>query len=223
MLSIYTFVFSVVFQAKWGATHSESKTEFAIILFSGLIIFNFFVEVINRAPDMIIQNVSYVKKVVFPLEVLPFVAAGSALFHTFVSVLVLLTFNVLVNHTFHLTVFFLPLIILPLFMLVLGFSWFLASLGVYLRDVGQTVGILTTALLFMSPIFFPATALPEQLRAYLFVNPLTFIIEQTRQALIWGTAPDWSGLVVYFFAACLFAWLGLLWFQKTRKGFADVL
>jgi lipopolysaccharide transport system permease protein len=223
MLCIYTFVFSVVFQAKWGATHSESKTEFAIILFAGLIVFNFFAEVMNRSPEMIIQNVNYVKKVVFPLEILPFIAAGSALFHTFVSIVVLLAFNALVNHTFHLTAFLMPLILLPLVVLVLGVSWFLASLGVFLRDVGQTVGILTTALLFMSPIFFPPTALPEQLRAYLFLNPLTFIIEQSRHALIWGSAPDWSGLFCYLVGAGIFAWLGLLWFQKTRKGFADVL
>jgi lipopolysaccharide transport system permease protein len=223
MLTIYTFVFSVVFKAKWGQGHSESKTEFALILFAGLIIFNFFTEVINRAPELILTNVNYVKKVVFPLEVLPVVAAGSALFHTLISVLVLLCFEAIINQAVPFTALFLPIVLLPLLIQVLGWAWFLASLGVFLRDVGQTVGILTTALLFLSPIFFPPTALPEGLRAYLFLNPLTFIIEQARGVLIWGIPPDWSGLAIYTLVSVMVAWAGYFWFQKTRKGFADVL
>lgn len=223
MLVIYTFVFSVVFQAKWGQSHSESKTEFAIILFAGLIIFNLFAEIINRAPGMILSNVNYVKKVIFPLEILPVVAAGSALFHTAISVLVLFCFHSLVNQVFPLTAFLLPVVLLPLLVLTLGFAWLLASLGVFLRDVGQTIGILTTALMFLSPIFFPASALPEQLRHYLFLNPLTFIIEQTREVLIWGNIPNWQGLAGYMLVSLAVNWGGLFWFQKTRKGFADVL
>lgn len=223
MLCVYTFVFSVVFQAKWGMAASESKTEFAIILFAGLIVFNLFAEVINRAPDMILQNVSYVKKVVFPLEILPIVTAGSAIFHAFVSVAVLLMFNIIVNKSFQLTALLFPVVISPLLLLMLGLSWILASLGVFLRDVGQTIGILTTALLFMSPVFFPTSALPESLRWYLMFNPLAFIIEQTRQTLVWGGCLDWFGLGMYSMVAMMIAWLGLAWFQKTRKGFSDVL
>lgn len=223
MLAIYTFVFSVVFKAKWGASHSESKTEFAIILFAGLIIYNLFSEVLNRAPGLILSNVNYVKKVVFPLEILPAVAAGSALFHTLISVIVLLMFHSLVNQVLPVTAFLLPFVVLPLLILILGFAWILASLGVFLRDVGQTIGMLTMALMFLSPIFFPASALPESFRPYLFLNPLTFIIEQTRSVLIWGKLPDWQGLGIYFLASLAVAWGGLFWFQKTRKGFADVL
>lgn len=223
MLAIYTFVFSVVFKAKWGASHSDSKTEFAIILFAGLIVFNLFSEVVNRAPSMILSNVSYVKKVVFPLEVLPIIAIGSSLFHSLVSVIVLLVFNGMVNQVFPLSALLLPLVLLPLFALTLGFAWLLASLGVFLRDVGQTVGILTTALMFLSPLFFPASALPESIRGYLFLNPLTFIIEEVRKVLVFGQFPDWQGLGLSFFAYVFFAWVGFVWFQKTRKGFADVL
>jgi lipopolysaccharide transport system permease protein len=223
MLAIYTFVFSMVFKAKWGATHSDSKTEFALILFAGLIVFNLFADVVNRSPDIIVANVNFVKKVVFPLELLPVIASCSALFHAFVSTGVLLTFNGIINHTFSFTVFILPIIFIPLTILILAFAWFLSSLGVYLRDVGQTVTLLTTALLFLSPIFFPPTALPEQIRPYLHLNPLTFIIEQSRKVLIWGQMPDWQGLCLYTLFATALAWLGYLWFQKTRKGFADVL
>lgn len=222
MLVIYTFVFSVVFRSKWGQG-SESRTEFAIIMFAGLIIFNLFVEVINRSPNIVLNNVNYVKKVVFPLEILPLIAFGSALFHAFTSVAVLLFFYFIVNLTIHYTIIFLPIVLLPLFFITLGISWFLASLGVYLRDVSQTVGILTSALLFTTPIFFPTTALPERIRSFLFLNPLTFIIEQTRNILIWGEIPYWHGLVFYTGLSIIVAVSGLLWFQKTRKGFADVI
>lgn len=222
MLVIYTFVFSVVFRSKWGQG-AESRTEFAIIMFAGLIIFNLFVEVVNRSPSMVLQNANYVKKVVFPLEILPLVAFGSALFHTFISAMVLLFFYFIVNLTIHYTIIFFPIILLPLFFITLGISWFLASLGVYLRDVSQTVGILTSALLFTTPIFFPASALPEGIRSFLFLNPLTFIIEQTRNILIWGEIPHWRGLVFYTGLSVVVAVCGLLWFQKTRKGFADVI
>lgn len=223
MLAIYTFVFSVVFQAKWGQSHSDSKTEFAVILFAGLIVFNLFAEVINRAPCLILSNVSYVKKVVFPLEILPVIAAGSALFHTIISVIVLLVFHGLVSHVFPVTALLFPVVLLPLLVLILGLSWFLASMGVFLRDVGQTISIFTTALMFLSPIFFPASALPEHIRKYLFLNPLTFIIEQTREVLLWGALPNWYGLGAALLISMVFAWVGLFWFQKTRKGFADVL
>lgn len=223
MLAIYTFVFSVVFRAKWGQTHSESRTEFAIILFAGLIVYNLFAEVLNRAPSIILSNANYVKRVVFPLEILPVTAICSALFHCMVSVLVLLAFNLVLNGIFSMTFFLLPVVLLPLLVLTLGIAWFLASLGVFLRDVGQVVGILTAALLFMSPIFFPAAALPEQIRGWLFLNPLTFIIEQARQVLIWGGMPHWGGLALYLFLSLWVCWGGLAWFQKTRKGFADVL
>ncbi|MDD2302072.1 MAG: ABC transporter permease [Eubacteriales bacterium] len=223
MLAIYTFVFSVVFQARWGHSHSESKTEFAVILFAGLIVFTLFAEVVNRAPGLILGNVSYVKKVVFPLEILPVIAAGSALFHTIISVMVLLAFHGLVRGVLPVTVLLLPVVLLPLLILILGLAWFLASLGVFLRDVGQTIGIFTTALLFLSPVFYPVSALPEGIRRYLFLNPLTFIIEQTREVLLWGNCPDWCGLAISLFINAGFAWAGLFWFQKTRRGFADVL
>lgn len=221
MLAVYTFVFSIVFQTRWGGG-SGDKFEFATILFAGLIVFSLFSECITRAPSLILGNVNYVKKVVFPLEILPWVAMGSALFHAVASLGVLLLFLAGLG-TVHWTVIFLPLVWLPLLLLIVGCQWVLASLGVYVRDVVQAVGMLVTVLMFLSPIFYPVSALPEKLRGYLFLNPLTLIIEQTRNVLIWGKAPDWGPLAVYAAASLAVAWLGLFWFQKTRKGFADVL
>jgi lipopolysaccharide transport system permease protein len=222
MLIVYTFVFSVVFKARWN-TGSDSKTEFALVLFAGLIVFNLFAECFNRAPSLILSNVNYVKKVVFPLEILPWVALGSALFHTFISLGVWLIAYLILFGMPHPTVFFLPLVILPLLLLIMGLTWGLASLGVYLRDVSQLIGLFTTVLMFLSPIFYPASALPEQYRHLLLFNPLTLVIEQAREVMFWGKLPNIPLLSVYLLAAVLIAWLGFAWFQKTRKGFADVL
>lgn len=222
MLLVYTFVFSVVFKARWSGG-SDSKTEFALILFAGLIVFNLFAECFNRAPGLILANVNYVKKVVFPLEILPWVALGSALFHALISLGVWLIAYLILFGVPHITVLLLPLVILPLLLLIMGLTWGLASLGVYLRDVSQFIGIVTTVLMFLSPIFYPASALPEKYRHLLLLNPLTPAIEQARDVLFWGKVPDMSMLSIYLLAGTLIAWLGFAWFQKTRKGFADVL
>lgn len=224
MLVVYTFVFSVVFKARWGVGGvEETKAQFAVVLFVGMIVHGLFAEVLNRAPGLISANVNYVKKVVFPLEILPVISMGAALFHSLVSLAVLLVAFVIFNGYLHWTAIFIPLVLLPLVILVLGLAWMLASLGVFLRDVGQTIGIITTVMMFLSPVFFPVTALPEQYRPVIMANPLTFIIEQAREVLIWGRVPDWISLGIYILVATIIAWVGYIWFQKTRKGFADVL
>ena len=224
MLVVYTFVFSEIFKSRWGGIGGDdSKTQFAVVLFVGMIVLSLFSEVLNRAPSLILSNVNYVKKVVFPIEILPVIAMGAALFHSFISLGVLLAAFALFNGYLHWTVVFTPLVLLPLVILTIGLAWMLASLGVFLRDVGQTIGIITTLLMFISPVFYPITAVPERFRPIIMANPLTFIIEQAREVLIWGHLPNWSGLGVYTLTATAIAWAGYAWFQKTRKGFADVL
>ncbi|HQV89715.1 MAG: ABC transporter permease [Nitrosomonas sp.] len=222
MLVVYTFVFSVVFKARW-AGGTDSRSEFALVLFAGLMVYNLFSECINRSPGLVLGNMNYVKKVVFPLEILPVVAIGSATFHLLISLFVWLIFYLLLFGIPQISVLLLPIVLMPFFLLILGFSWFLASLGVYLRDVSQIVGVLTTALMFLSPIFYPMTALPEEYHIFLQFNPLTFIIEQARDVMIWGRGMNWIAWVAYWVFAALVAWLGFAWFQKTRAGFANVL
>ncbi len=224
MLTVYTFVFSEIFKSRWGGMGSdESKTQFAVVLFVGMIVLSLFSEVLNRAPGLILSNVNYVKKVVFPLEILPVIAMGAALFHSLISLGVLLAAFALFNGYLHWTAVFTPLVLLPLVILTLGLAWMLASIGAFLRDVGQTIAIITTVLMFLSPVFYPVTAVPERFRPFIMANPLTFIIEQAREVLIWGHMPNWLGLSIYTLAATLVTWAGYAWFQKTRKGFADVL
>lgn len=222
MLTVYTFVFSEIFKSRWAGA-SESKTQFAVLLFVGMIVQGLFSEVLNRAPSLIVSNVNYVKKVVFPIEILPIVAMGAALFHSLISLSVLLVAFAIFNGYLQWTAVFAPLVLLPLIILIVGFAWMLASLGVFLRDVGQTITIITTVLMFLSPVFYPVSAVPERFRVWIMANPLTFIIEQAREVLIWGHFPDWTGLGIYTLAAVAVAWAGYAWFQKTKKGFADVL
>jgi lipopolysaccharide transport system permease protein len=222
MLTVYTFVFSEVFKARWDVA-GESKTEFALVLFAGLIVFNLFAECINRAPGMILANPNYVKKVVFPLEILPFVSLLSALYHALISLAVWLVAFIVFFGMPHASALLLPLVLIPLALFIMGLSWGLSSLGVFLRDVSQIMGVVTTVIMFLSPIFYPASALPEEYRHLIYLNPLTPVIEMTRDLLYWGKLPDWFDLSLYWLATGVIAWLGFAWFQKTRKGFADVL
>lgn len=224
MLVVYTFVFSEVFKSRWGEIGGDdSKIQFAVVLFVGMIMLGLFSEVLNRAPGLIVSNVNYVKKVIFPLEILPVVAMGASLFHSLISLGVLMAAFLVFNGYIHWTVIFIPLVLLPLVILTMGIAWMLASLGVFIRDVGQTIAIVTTVLMFLSPVFYPVTAVPERFRPFIMANPLTFIIEQAREVLIWGHLPNWVGLGAYTMTTIGIAWVGYAWFQKTRKGFADVL
>jgi lipopolysaccharide transport system permease protein len=222
MLCIYTLVFGFIFGSRWTES-SASQTEFALILFSGLIVFNLLGECINRAPSLILSNSNYVKKVVFPLEILSWVALGSALFHAGVSLLVwFIAYSVLIGVP-NITSLMLPVVLLPFLVLVVGLTWLLAALGTFLRDIGQLMGLIVTAMMFLSPIFYPITNLPEVMQPWMNFNPLTIPIGQTREVIMWGRMPDWQLVGTYSCVSVVIAWLGFFCFQKTRRGFADVL
>jgi lipopolysaccharide transport system permease protein len=161
--------------------------------------------------------------VVFPLEVLSIVSTNAAVFHASASFGVLLIALLATNGLIHWTVILLPIVLLPLMLVALGASWILASVGTYVRDVGQGIGLFTTLLMFLSPVFYPISAVPERFQGVLKLNPLTFIIEQARTITVYGELPDLVGLFVYTAVSTGFLWLGYFWFQHTRRGFADVL
>ncbi|MDR3429439.1 ABC transporter permease [Silvimonas sp.] len=222
MLCVYGFFFSVVFKARWAGGNG-TKSEFALILFIGMIVFNVFAECFNRAPGLVVSNSSYVKRVVFPLEILPVVALGAAFFHFIVGFVVWLMFYIVVEGLPHPSLLLLPVILLPFALFILGLSWIIASLGVFLRDVSQVVGVLTTALMFLTPIFFSAASLPAQYQVLIHLNPIAVVVEMVRSVAIFGV-----GVNLKLFALCavmsgLTCCIGFAWFQKTRKGFSDVL
>lgn len=223
LLVVYTFVFTVVFKARWGVDADQSKGAFALQLFAGIIVHGVLAEILNRAPVIVLQHTSYVKRVVFPLEVLPLIPLGSSIFNAGVSLIALVIAQVLLTGVISPLLWLAPVVLLPLTVFTMGVGWMLASLGVYLRDISHTMGLLATILLFLSPIFYPLSALPEKYHPIILLNPLTFILEQFRAVVIEGTWPNWTGLSIYTVLAVLVAWAGFAWFQKTRKGFADVL
>ncbi|WP_279027651.1 ABC transporter permease [Gibbsiella quercinecans] len=222
MLCVYSFVFSVVFQAKWGAL-PQGKGVFAVVLFAGLIIFNFLAECIGRGPSVFTGNVNYVKKVVFPLGCLPISAALSALFNFFVSFIILLIAELIVFGHIPLSALLFPVFFLPIFIIGIALLFILSSLGVYLRDISQAVPIIITFLMFLSPIFYPLSAIPEAYRPIMAINPLAFLIENTRELLIMGNViPLISFVMLYIISVCFFAFAFYV-FKKTKKGFADVI
>lgn len=223
MLSVYTFVFSVIFKSRWAASASQNQFDYAIIMFVGIIIHGVLSDVLNKASTLITSNVNYVKKVVFPLEILPIISMGSALFHACVSLGVLLIACLLVNGKLYATILILPIIIIPFLLLVLGLAWIVASLGVFIRDTSQTISIITLVMLFLAPVFYSAEVVPEKYQFLLKFNPLTFIIEQARNVIIFGKLPNWNGLFIYSLISLVIFWIGYAWFQKTKKGFADVI
>lgn len=222
MLTVYTLVFSVAFKARWGAG-DESKVTFALALFSGMIVYNLFVECLNRAPTLISSKPNYVKKVIFPLEIFPWVILLSALLHFLVSLGILLIFCIAAGISLNATVLFIPLIILPVILIALGLTWLLASLGVYLRDISQSIGIISTVLLFLSPVFYKTSSFPEKYQIFFALNPVALPIEQLRGVLLFGQPVDWMSWAVSLVVGCIIVYLGFWWFQKSRKGFADVI
>jgi len=223
MLAVYTYVFGVVFKAHWGAWFGDSKVAFALILFCGMTVFNVFGESVNGSVGIVTGNTNYVKKVVFPLELLPVSTVLSACFFGLVWIVILLLGTVFCFHKFYLTVVLLPLIFIPLILFSCGVSWFVAALGVFFRDLSHVIGILLQVLCFMTPIFYSLEMVPERIRWVMLWNPLTVLVQSVRQILIFGQWPDGATLgIVTLFSVVVFQG-GYFWFMKTKRGFADVL
>ncbi len=222
MLVVYTIFFSMIMKIRWGEG-DENRMDFAILLFVGLVLYGFVAECINRAPGLITANVNYVKKVVFPIEILPVVSCGSAFFHWLISMLVLMLALIISGHGVPLTAILIFPVMLPLVVYALGIGWVLASIGVFMRDLNQVVGVFTQVLMFMSPVFYPASKIPEGYRGVFFANPLTVLIEQARAVLVFGNQPAWTELVAQLAIASIVAGAGFWLFQITKRGFADVL
>lgn len=223
MLAVYTFVFSVVFEIRWGVSAEESRAAFAIALFMGLISFSIFAETVNAAPSAVLSQPNLVKRVVFPLEVLPLVRLLGAFVQAFFSLVILILGMIAVFGAVPWTIVLLPLVWIPLGLFTLGLSYFLASVGVFIRDVAALTGILTTMLLFLSPIFYPLRAVPERFHFIYRLNPVAVFVEEARKVAVWGALPDWAwlGFAGLFSLAVLI--FGFLWFMKSKNAFADVL
>lgn len=223
MLAVYTLVFSQVFKARWGTSEHAGPLAFAVNLFAGLIVFNLFSECVNRAPGLVLANPNYVKKVIFPLDILAPVALGTAGFHAITSLLVLIIFEVAGYGRIPYSILWLPLVWTPLLLGTLAITWLLSAIGVFLRDIGQLVGVIVSILMFLSPIFFPLSALPPRWLPILQLNPLAHVIEQTRSVAITGNPPDVTYLICGITLGLLACETSYRAFQKAKPAFADVM
>jgi len=224
MLTVYTFVFSSILPMRWSqGDQSFGTVAFAIVLFYGLAIHTYFVEVMTQSPTMIVANANFVKKIVFPLGTLSVIASLASFFHLIMTLLLIVVFQVLFLNTFSVLSLAAPLFILPCLFMAMGLAWLLSAVGTYFRDLGQIVTPLMTALLFLGPVLYPVSAVPEAYRQYVYLNPVTFPTEQLRLIMVWNEQPDWLGLSIYSsISLCVFL-IGRSLFNFLRSGFADVV
>jgi lipopolysaccharide transport system permease protein len=218
-LAVFTFVFGHIFPARWP--NQRSGVPDAIMLFAGLMTFNLFADSISRAPASVRGYPSYVKKIIFPLEILPMVPLGTALTHATFN-LFILVFALSWFGQLHWGMLLIPILILPLLLLVLGLTWFLAAWGVFIKDMSQIVPVFVQLLMFLSPVFYPSTAVPGVLKPIYGLNPLTPALENVR-AVISGMPVMWSEWLIALGVASAIFLLGFAFFQHSREEFADVL
>lgn len=223
MMLVYSFVFGVVFKAKWDMQASNSDTEFAVILFVGISVYSVFTEAIMIAPTLITANANYVKKVIYPLEILSMVGIGSSLVQLAFNVALILLSRIIVIKTMDFFVLLFPLVLLPLLMLTLGLSWLLSAIGVFLKDMRQIASIITLVFGYATPVFFPITAVPEKLRWVMEINPMTAIVNNARNVLVFGRDPDWGALFAVYVVSYIVMMAGFRFFKKVKPGFADAM
>jgi lipopolysaccharide transport system permease protein len=221
-LAVYTTVLGFILKVKWPS-HANTPLETALLYFVGLTFYDFFMESVSAAPGLMADNVNFVKKVVFPLEILPVAAVGAALVRLGVTSMILLAFFLVIRGVPPLASIAVPVVVAPFALMVLGAVWFLSALGAYVRDLRQLMGVLALVMMYLSPIFFPLSVLPARVRVFFYANPLSFVIESTRAALFAGQWPNWGALVLYAAVAWLFAAAGYRWFLRVKPGFADVV
>jgi len=223
MLGIYTFVFSVIFPGHFSNRPEQGPKEYAFTVFIGLTFFHLLVDSFSGAPSLVVGNPNFVKKVVFPLEILPAASVGAAVFH-FLVIMVLFFVGAFISGVgISWTAFWLPAIVLPLIMIALGLCWLLSALGVFLRDLQQLVGFASLVLMWASAIFFSPQMIPSAVWTFLRFNPLLQSIDLARHAVMWGEAPSLIRLAYVYAAGAFTLGFGLFVFRKMRPAFADVL
>lgn len=223
MMVIYSFVFGLVFKARWDMQVSESNTEFAVILYVGIALYTVFSETINIAPMLITSNVNYVKKVVFPLEILSMTSIGSSMVQLLFNLIVIIISKAIIIGHLDAVMLLFPMVLVPLVFLTLGISWILSAIGTYVRDMKQAATIITLIFGYATPVFFPFSTVPEHLRWILELNPMTTIVNNARNVLIYGIMPDWPSLGKVFVISYLLMLVGFHFFQKVKPGFADAI
>ncbi|MGE0230438.1 MAG: ABC transporter permease [Flavobacteriaceae bacterium] len=222
MLGVYTFVFGVVLNSRWQ-DRTDDPFMFPVIYFSGLILFNFFFDSISRAPTLMREHQAFIKKIYFPVEIFSYSVLGSAIFRFAIGFAILILFYLPIAGFPPAASLIYPFIFFGLVLFTLGFTWILTAVSVFLRDIAHVIGLVVLLSMFLSPLFYPLSAVPEAARWVLMLNPLTYPLEASRNALFFGEWPSLAGMVTYIVAGWLWASFGYFAFMRVRPVFADVL
>lgn len=222
MLVVYTVAFGQILGSRWNQT-ANTEAPFGVVLFLGIMVHGFFAECLSRSPRLMIDNSNYVKRVVFPLHILPWTVMLSASFHLLANTVVFAVLAKILAGTFSPYIVLVPVVMLPLALLSVAVGWVASSLGVYLRDISQAIPVIVTALLFLSSAIVPVESLSENYQLVFQLNPLTFFIDEVREVALWGRPPDWVGLAWRGAASVVVLYAAYAWFRATSRGFADVL
>ena len=223
MLSIYTFVFGYVFAVRCPGFLNSNIFQFSLVLYCGLAFYNSFNEAISRAPNNIIENVNYLKKAVFPLEILTPILVSSSATNLLINVLLIAIIKSILISPITLNFLFILIVLFAFLTMLLGLSWIFSAVGVYIRDLNHLVTNSVTGLLFLSPIFYPIASLPEWLRPYILFNPISIPVEEARKIIIYNQIPDFYILTIYTLSSLLICIIGYFFFSITKKGFSDVI
>ena len=222
LLAVYTFVFSIVFKARWGIGVGESQTSFAIILFASLIPFNILSETLAESTALILNNKNLVTKVVFPLEILPLVTLITVVIRSSIA-FALLVFALAITGNLSWHIMLIGVVLPPMLLATLGVAYILASLSVFVRDLSQLIGVIMTFVLFLSPIFYPIEAVPEGLQKIIMLNPFALFLEDFRSVVVLGEHPDYYSTALQWLIGILVLTFGFGFFQKTKSSFADLI
>jgi lipopolysaccharide transport system permease protein len=221
MIAIFTFIFAGIFGARFGV--NDSPWDYALYLFCGLLPWTMFQESVQQSASTIVVHSNLVKRVVFPLETLPAAQVFAALANQMFATIALLIATIVVRQRLELSAIWLPALLIPQIVFALGAAWLIASLGVYLRDIAQGITLLLMAWMYLTPIIYPESIVPDRLRTFIDLNPFTPLVRSYRRIFLEGTAPDWRGLAYFAAVAVILFIFGYWWFARTRKGFADVV
>jgi lipopolysaccharide transport system permease protein len=221
MIAIFTIIFAGIFKAKFGV--SSSQWDYALYLFCGLLPWNAFQESVQLSSSTIVAHANLVKRVVFPLETLPVSLTLAAVVNQLFGTLVLVAVDALLRREIHPTIIYLPLILVPQIIATFGAAWLVASFGVFVRDMVQGVALVLMAWMYLTPIIYPESLVPESYRRVINLNPFTPLIRNYRRIILDGAGPDWQGLAYFLVFALIIFLFGYWWFARTRKSFADVV
>ena len=220
-LLLYTFLFSIILKVKFG--DSGSTSNFALYLMAGLLPWGAFSEALSRSSTVVLEHPNLVKRVVFPLQILPLMAVISALVTEAMAFIILLSAVLLYKHSLPVTILYLPMIVLSQLLLTAGISWVIGSLSVYIRDIRHIMALALSAWMYATPVVYPASALQGNLAILLWLNPMAGIVSDYRRVILDGLPPDWSHYTVYTAVGVIAFFLGFKFFEGTKKSFADVM